>query len=364
MEPEEAVRPCWMEIDLGALAHNVAVLRSQLGPELRIMAALKANAYGHGIGPVARCLARCDVHSLATGSLEDAWAIRAAGVDLPVLMFPGPLPEGMHRLLEGGFTPTVHDETSARAVSRAATGPTDVYVKVDSGLGRLGVPVAEALDFVRRLRDMDHLVIEGVYTHLTFHDAAGRAWAAQGYAAFDAFLGALEADGIEVAVTQALASSGLLARIPSRANTVCPGGILYGMSPVSSDVAPADAYRPVVRAIKSRLIQVGGPGASRRGVIPLGLADGYRPVKPDASAYALIDGHRAPLRGVSLEYISLDLTDLEGARVGDEVVLLGRSGHEEILLSDIATWQGSKPHESLMAFEGRLRGRYIDDPDG
>jgi alanine racemase len=362
MEPEEAVRPCWMEIDLGALAHNVRVLRSQLGPEPRIIAALKANAYGHGIGPIARCLAGCDVHSLATGSLEDARAIREAGVDLPVLMFPGPLPEGMPRLLEGGFTPTVHDETSARAVSRAAVRPTDVYVKVDSGLGRLGVPVASALGFIRRVRAMDHLVVAGVYTHLTFHDAAGRAWAAQRFAAFDALLEALEADGIEIPVTQALASSGLLAGIESRANAVCPGGILYGMSPVASDVASADAYRPVVRAIKSRLIQIAGPDASRRkGVIPLGLADGYRPVKPDAGAYALIAGRRAPLRGTSLEYISLDLSGHDEARIGDEVVLLGRSGDEEILLSDLAAWQGSRPHESLMAFEGRLRGRYIED---
>ena len=138
MEIAEAVRPSWMEIDLAALVHNVAVLRSKLAPDTRIIAALKGDAYGHGIGPVARALAKCGVESLATGNLRDARAIRAAGVELPILMFAGPLPEGMPELLGHGLTPTVHDWTSARAVSDAAKSPTGVFVKVDCGLGRLG----------------------------------------------------------------------------------------------------------------------------------------------------------------------------------------------------------------------------------
>ena len=364
MELDEAVRPCWMEIDLGALADNVRVLRSRLGPDRHIIAALKGDAYGHGIGPVARCLARGDVHSLATGSLRDAVAIREAGVELPILMFAGPLPEGMAPLLERGLTPTVHDWTSAQAISDAAThaarGPAPVYVKVDSGLGRLGVPVADALDFIRKVRALDHVIVEGVYTHLTFQDAEGREWARERIAAFDALLDALEKEGIEVAITQALASAGLIAGIESRANAVCPGSLLYGMSPVSDDVAVAGDYRPVVKWIKSRLIHIGTPpGRGRVGVVPLGIADGYQPVKPGAPASALIDGRRVPMHGVSLEYISLDLSDIADARVGDEVILLGASGDEEILLADIASWQGSVPHVTLMAFEGRLRARYI-----
>jgi alanine racemase len=363
METDEAVRPCWMEIDLGALAHNVGVLRSRLGPETHIIAALKGDAYGHGIGPVAQCLARCDIHSLATGSLRDALAIREAGVELPILMFAGPLPEGMPELLAHGLTPTVHDWTSAQGVSRAATKPTSVYLKVDSGLGRLGVPLADALDFIRRLKELDHIVLEGVYTHLTFHDAAGREWARERFAAFDVFLEKLAAEGIEVPVTQALASTGLLAGVESCANAVCPGGILYGMSPVSADIAVFGSYRPVVKAIKSRIIHIGTPGAPARvGVAPIGLADGYVSHRPDSSPYALLAGRRAPVWGVSLEYLSLDLSDFPDARVGDEIVLLGRSGDsdEEILLGDIASWQGSAQHAVLMAFEGRLRARYLD----
>jgi alanine racemase len=363
MDLDEAVRPCWIEIDLGALAHNARTLQAHLGPETKIIAALKGDAYGHGIAPVARCLAACGVHSLATGSFKDAMAIRAAGVDLPILMFAGPLPEGIPRLLEHGLTPTIHDRQSAEAVSRAAAKPTRVYLKVDSGLGRLGVPVAEALAFVRYLRTLDHLVLDGVYTHLTFHDADGREWARERYAAFDALLEALAAEGIDVPVSQALASSALLAGLRSRANAVCPGSILYGMSPVSDEVGDARAYRPVVKAIKSRLIKIGtSEETGRFGVIPLGLADGYRSLAEGASADALLGGRRAPIRGTSLEYITLDLSDFADARVGDEVVLLGRSGDEEITLADLAAWQGASLHEVLLGFEGRLRARYFDDP--
>jgi alanine racemase len=350
-----------MEIDLAALAHNLAILRARLGPERHIIAALKGDAYGHGIGPVAQRLALCGVHSLATGSLRDSAAIRDAGVELPILMFAGPLPEGMHALLERGLTPTVHDWTSARAISAAAKKPARVYVKVDVGLGRLGVPVADALDFIREVNALDHVVVEGVYTHLSFHDAAGREWARKRYAAFDRLLEALENEGIEVAVTQALASAGLMAGLESRANAVCPGSLLYGMSPVADDVAVAGDYRPVVRSIKSRLIHIGNPPERGRvGVVPLGIADGYQPVNAEAPACALVRGRRVPMHGVSLEYISLDLSELGDAEVGDEVTLLGADGGEEIALSDIAKWQGTAPHVCLMAFEGRLRARYLE----
>jgi alanine racemase len=353
-----------MEIDLSALAHNADTLRSRLAPGTRIIAALKGDAYGHGIGPVARRLADCGVETLATGNLRDAQAIRAAGVDNEILMFAGPLPEGMATLLEAGLTPTVHDWTSARAISSAAKQPTRVYVKVDSGLGRLGIGLGAAREFVHRVRELDNIVVHGIYTHLSFHDKAGVEWARERYAAFDALLVALEEDGLEIPVTQALASSALLAGLESRANAVCPGGLLYGMSPVDKDVAIAAEYRPVVSAIKGRLIHVGEPGdplkPARVGVVPIGLADGYLAVQPASGAYVLHGGQRVPLKGVSLEYIVLDLSDFESARVGDEIVMLGESGSERIGLEQFASWQGAAPHASLLAFEGRLAARYLE----
>jgi alanine racemase len=361
-EPMTAAdRPRLMEIDLDALAHNYRALRALAGPGLKIIAALKGNAYGHGAARVAGCLAQFDVHAYSTGSLEDALAIRSAVPDAPVVMFGGPLPEGLPLLVEHGLTPTVYSMAGAEAVSRAATRSTGVYVKVDAGLGRLGVPLSEALEFVRRIEKLEHVTVEGMYTHLPFGDAESQAWASERLAAFDELLVSLEGAGIEIPTSQALASSGLLVGLKSRANAVCPGHLLYGISPVPPELAELGPFKPVLRSIKSCLIHVHEPGGtpSRVGVIPLGLVDGYLPPLPGSGAHVLIDGRPAPIKGPSLEYMSLDLSDHDTARVGDEVVLLGASGGAEITIEDVATWRGGFPHHVLMSFNQRLPCRYI-----
>ena len=374
----EAIRPNRAEFDLAALRHNLRELRRRAGPEAKFIAALKANAYGHGAAAVARALADDgDTFALATGSFEDALAIRETGVELPILMFGGALPEAARTLLAHDLIPTVYDLAGARAVAAAAAetaagGSAAVYVKVDAGLGRLGVPLPDALDFLRTLRDLPGLRVEGVYTHLSFFDEAEREWARGRLRAFDEFLRDLDAAGIDVPVSQALASSCLVAGLTSRANAVCPGHLLYGVPSVAPSVADASAFRPVLRAIRSRLIHAGPPKAGMRGaaerdtprrigVIPLGLADGYRAPLSGRPACALVDGTRVPIRGVSLEHVTLDLSERPAARVGDEVVLLGESGSESITLADLAEWQGTRQHHVLMALDGRLPARYVDE---
>ena len=368
---KETVRPNRMEIDLAALRHNMREMRALSGPNLKFIAALKANAYGHGAAAVARALADDgDTFALATGSFEDALAIRNAGVDLPLLMFGGALPEGAASLLSHGLIPTVYDLAGAKAVSDAATTPTAVYIKVDAGLGRLGVPLPDALAFVRRVRELPNVVVEGIYTHLSFFDEAGREWSRERLAAFDAFLENLEAAGIDVPITQAIASSTLLAGLTSRGNAICPGHLLYGVPSVEPAVADTSAFRPVLHSIKSRIIHAGRPKAGMRGagddlpehigVIPFGLADGYRPTLPGQPAHALVRGARAPIRGISLEHITLDLTGQPDAGVGEEVVLLGASGDEAITLGDLAEWQGTRMHPVLMAFDRRVPAHYLD----
>ena len=319
----EAVRPNVAEFDLSALDHNMRALRAISGPDIKYIAALKANAYGHGAGAVARALADDgDTFALATGSFEDALAIRGAGVELPIMMFGGALPEAVPLLLEHDLMPTVYDRDGARSASeagRAAGRTVPVYVKVDAGLGRLGVPLPDALEYLRVLERLPNLRVEGVYTHLSFYDEAEREWARGRMRAFDGFLQALEASGIEVPVTQALASSCMVSGLTSLGNAVCPGHLLYGVPSVAPSVADTSAFRPVLRSIKSRIIHAGPPKAgmrglpesetpSRIGVIPLGLADGYRPAAAGRTAFALVDGARVPIRGVSLEHVTLDLS--------------------------------------------------------
>ena len=308
----EAVRPNVAEFDLAAIRHNMRALRAISGPDVKYIAALKANAYGHGAAAVARTLADDgDTFALATGSFEDARAIRNAGVDLPIMMFGGALPEGFPLFLEHDLMPTVYDLDGARAASDAAAAAgkaATVYIKVDAGLGRLGVPLPDALEYIRAVQRLPSLRVEGVYTHLSFYDEVEREWARGRMREFDRLLEGLEAAGIEIPVTQGLASSCMIAGLTSRGNAVCPGHLLYGVPSTTQSVADASAFRPMLRSIRSRIIHAGPPKAgmrglperdtpSRIGVIPLGLADGYRPAAAGRTPCALVDGARVPIRG-------------------------------------------------------------------
>ena len=377
-EATEAARPAWMELDLGALAANIHAVRRRIGPDTKIIASIKANAYGHGAVQIARKLANLDVYAFAIASFHDAVALREAGIETSVLLFGGNLPEGASELLRYHLIPTVYNLRTAEAISaaaRAAEGsPAPVYIKVDCGLGRLGVPVAEAAQFVQRVSTLPWIKVEGIYTHLPFTDAEGRAWAEQRIKTFDDLIGTLTARGLDVPVTQAIASAGLLAGLRDSSSAVCPGHILFGISPVVPEVADFSHFRPVLRAVKCRLIHTAGhpvkgaidsygktaPGAGRTtGVVPLGMYDGYRSPAASQTAAMLVRGHLAPVLGVSLEHTTLDLTGIDGAAVGDEVTALGEDGGRTITLGDIAAWRATSSLEVLMSFDGRLPKRYV-----
>jgi len=364
----EPVRPLWVATDFEALAHNLAVVR-RLAGQRRLIASVKANAYGHGAVPIARELARLGVDTLWTGSIDEALAIRAAGIGARILLFGGYVPAGIPELLRHRLTPTIYDRADAQAVSAAASGPTPVCIKVDSGLGRLGVPLPEAEELIQGIAELPNLAIEGIYSHLPFGSATGRDWAREKYGGFAALLARLAARGIRPPVTQVWASSGLLAGMPDVCNAVCVGHLLYGLSPVAPDVAPASDLRPVMTTIKTRLIHVahhaagqdiaigahdGMKNARVTGVVPLGLGDGMRSAAPGQTMSLLIRGRRAPVIGVSLEHTTLDLTGIDSPQVGDEVVVIGQSTGLSNSFNDLARWFGCSELEALMAFSKRL----------
>lgn len=357
LPPDASAHPVWMELDLGALAGNTQEIRRRFGPDGKIIAAIKANAYGNSAVDVARTLGDLGVYALATASFADALAVRQAGIDTRLVMFGGPLPAAMPDLLRHGLIPTVYNMELARTVSAAASAPTPVYVKVDTGMGRLGVPVERAKAFILDIAGLPNIVVEGVYTHASFYQAEDAELSRQRIAAFDALLADLAAAGLEVPVTQAIASSSLLAGITSTANAVCPGHLLYGVSSVAPGVGDMSGFRPVLREIGTRLIHVGQPAGQPGktvGVVPLGLYQGYRNPMAGAPMAMLLRGRRVPVTGVSLEYTKLDLTGIEAPELGEPVVVVGEQGGESIRLEDVGAWQGARAHEVLMAFDQRL----------
>ena len=334
-------RPNTIDIDLDALDSNVREIRRRIRPGVAIIASVKANAYGHGIVPISRRLSAAGVEVLATGSFADAVAVRKAGITTPVLMMGGALPAAMPELSRHDLIPTVHNQELADAVTANAERRTQVYVKVDCGFGRLGVPIDEAKRFILDLARAPNIEISGLYTHLPFADATGRDWALRGIAQFDELVAQVAEAGLTIPVTQARASAALLTGIDDNCTAVSPGALLYGLSPVRSELADRSALRPVLSRISTRLIQTSDGGASgARGVVPFGRVDGHRAPVEGSRAHMLIDGVKAPILSVSLEHTVLDLSTIPKVAVGDPVVVLGRSGDRAIAIEDIALWQG------------------------
>lgn len=366
-------RPNWIEVDLDALEANYAELDRRAGPGRRMIAAVKADAYGHGAVEVARALARRGCAAVWTGHVPEALAIRQAGLGLQVLLFGGYTAEQIPELVAAGLVPTIYDLRGARAAAVRSGPPTPVYVKVDAGLGRLGIPLGEAAETIRAIAALEGLSIEGLYTHLPFADAAGRDWAVERSRAFGALLETLAAEGIRPATTQIWGSCGLYAELPDPSNAVCVGHLLYGFTPFPAYAPQAEGFRPVVKALGTRLIHVAehpaGAGlamggsyalrnAARVGVLPLGVTDGLRRLPPGQAPAVLLRGRRVPLVGTSLEHTVVDLAALPDAQPGEEVLLIGSQGEARVTLDEWAGWLGCSPLDVMLGFSGRLERRY------
>ena len=281
-----AARPLAMEVDLDAIAHNLSVVRERAARGRTLIAVLKAGAYGHGAVEVARTVAAGGAGLLATGSHEEAAAVRAAGVATPIVLFGASLPEAAVAAAGAGFLPSVDSAEVVTALSQAAGAETPILIKVDGGFGRLGVPFRQARDFVSWAASQPHIKVQGIHTHPTFADAEGREWASARVREFEDLIDALAAEGIQVPITQAMTSPGVVAGLSDRLTAIAVGHLLFGLSPVADDLAPefrAFGLRPALHAIRTQLVHVGPRpegdaaasylrgGVVMTGVMPLGL---------------------------------------------------------------------------------------------
>jgi alanine racemase len=358
-------RPVWAEVSLDAITANLAVIRRLAGRPVKVIATLKANAYGHGAAAVGLHLQALGVDGLATANLDDALEMRRAGVTARIVMFAGNLPDGVGTLIAHGLTPTIQDMATAQAISRLASGPVNVHVKVDAGLGRLGVKLDEARDFVQLLARMPNIRVEGLYTHLPFSADVQADWSRRQLSAFTDLVATLEReDGIRIEYAQGAASAILASQFPDSLNTVAPGHLLFGLTPLAGADPAELGLTPALRAIKARLIHVashgartdrapsGGYGATqaaRTGVFLLGSDNGYgQPVTQDACV--LCRGRRCRILGVTAEYTVIDLSSLREAAVGDQVTVVGRDGGDELRLSYAAAYLGVSPMIAAVSF--------------
>lgn len=362
----------WAEIDLAALTSNHAVVRALAGPGVSTMLVLKANAYGHGAVPVAWHLGREGVACLGVGDSTEALELRSAGITAPILILGAIVPGELDDVVRGGILVTVHSGDRVRMLRKAAersTGRVGIHLKVDTGMGRLGCTPKRAPGIAREILRARRLELQGLCTHLAGTGPEGRADMDRQLERFRTVLRALERQGVQPRWRHAYASHALAAGLPPEFNLVRPGLSIYGVGlpgALSGRLVPVLSWRTQVAFLKDHprgsRIGYGGTFVTRRpsriATLPVGYNDGYR-FALSSNAEVLVRGQRCPVVGrVSMDYITVDVTEVQGARVTDVVTLVGRDGEQAIGVEELAQRAGTIPYEILCGIGQRVRRIY------
>lgn len=362
-------RPTWIEIDTTALRGNVKLLKELVGPSTELMAIVKANGYGHGAVAVAREAVASGAEWCGVACLGEALELRRARVRSPILIL-GYTPAWLAcDAVLNGVSLTVYDASMARDYSLAAgkvDGVARLHVKVDTGMGRLGLPPEEVPAFLSELSHMPHLAIEGISTHFATSDEADKEYALLQLARFNALLSGLRARGIVIPLVHMANSAATIVLPEARFGLARTGLAMYGVNP-SRDVLLPKSFRRVL-TLKTTIAQVRtyppgsyiGYGCSYQtegeetvAVIPIGYADGFR--RNPNWGEVLVNGCRAPIVGrVCMDQTMIRVSHVPGVTVGDEVVLIGRQGREMITAEDVAGRLGAIVNEVLVGLGGRI----------
>jgi len=367
----------WVEIDLDALSHNIGEVRSRTGDDLTILLVVKADAYGHGAVEVARVAVAGGIDMLGVATLQEGMELRQAGIDAPILILSPPMENETAGIVEYDLSCTVPSLGIARALSRAASArdkAATVHVEVDTGMGRSGVLLDEALPFVTAVAKLPDLELEGVFTHFPSSDE-DPAFTEGQVQSFRGLLDRLGRKGIEVPLRHAANSGavlGVASSITTPLNMVRPGIVVYGLRP--SGMGTDGVGLQAVMGFKSRIAQLrelpGGhpvsygrtyttPRPMRLAVVPVGYGHGYSWRLSNAGE-VLIRGRRAPIVGrVTMDVTMIDVDAIPDAAVGDEVVLFGRQGDEEITVDEIAAGTGTINYEVLCGIGKRVTRVFV-----
>ncbi|ROQ92213.1 alanine racemase [Desulfosoma caldarium] len=342
----------WVEIDLAALRHNFAQVQHCVGSRTAILAVVKSDAYGHGMIPVARELAKAGAHFFGVSKCWEALKLRSAGIRQPIVVLAGMEAEDAPTVIAYDLRPAVYRLDHCRLLDEAAQHAGKVariHLKLDTGMGRLGVPVRDLEPFLDQMASLKHVHVEGVFSHLATADEADKTFSKEQMARFRGALQRLHDRSITFEYAH-IANSGAVLDIPEAHGQLVRAGIMLYGSPPSEDIQSPVHLRPVM-ALKTKILQVKwvpsghsiGYGRTfvcsrptRIATIAVGYDDGY-PRALSNRGEALVHGVRVPIVGrVSMNLITLDVTHVPGAAPDDEVVLLGTQGTERISAEEIA----------------------------
>jgi alanine racemase len=368
-------RPTRAEVDLGNIRHNVRTFVDLVGPSCRVMAVVKADAYGHGAVEVSRAALEAGASRLGVALVEEAEELREAGVDAPLHLLFEPPPESAGRVVDLGLVPTVYTSPYARELSRCASSRgrrVPVHIKVDTGMHRVGVSPEGATRFVEEVRGLPGVELEGIYTHLATASEPGDPFAAEQVERLEAVVRALRERGLRVPLVHAAASGAALSLPHSRLDMVRLGIAMYGLLPGSAYAGRVD-IRPAL-SLRTRISHVfrvrGGEGVSYGltyrcprdtwlAVLPLGYADGL-PRALSNRWEVLIGGKPYPLVGtVCMDLCMVDLGE-DRRQPGEEVTVVGGWGEERVGVERMAELLGTINYEVVCAIGKRVPRIYRD----
>jgi alanine racemase len=367
------VRPTVVRVDLDAVRHNVRTLGAVAGTD--VCAVVKAGAYGHGAVEVARAALEAGATWLGVALVEEGQALRSAGIEAPILVLSEPPVAGIPALLEAGLTPVVYRPPFLDAIDAAAAergGAVAVHVKADTGMGRVGVPRGAWEPFLQRAAEAEHVRVDGLMTHLACADEPERAVTSEQLVAFEAFVAAARALGLHPRWIHAANTAATLLHPAARRGLVRPGIGIYGLSPDLEVDAVDHGLRPALSLVSqvsyAKRVTAGtcvsyghrwaAPADGWVATVPVGYADGV-PRRLTGRGEVLLGGRRRPMAGtVTMDQLLVWCGEDEPV-VGDEVVLLGRQGGEQLRVEDWARHLGTITYEVTSQLTSRLPRTFL-----
>ena len=375
-------RPNWAEVSLSALQHNFRCVRDLTSKAVTICSVVKCDAYGHGVVRCSQALEQAGAEWLGVTSTEEAVAVREGGVRSRVLIMTGFWRGEEEAVLRHALTPAIATIEHLESLERAAEAlgrpekSVSVHLKVDTGMSRLGLSINELPSFIARLKESRYVVLEGVFSHLASAEVLDSLDSIKQIAKFSEVIASIEGAGVPIKYRHLANTAATLARPETWNNMARPGVALYGYElPFrgSAEVKPL-GLKPVLswktRVIATRDIPAGTPvgynGAwtakrtTRLGVIPVGYGDGFNRHLSSAGRVVL-RGQYAPIVGnVSMDLTTIDLTDIAGAEIGDEVALIGQQGSSSILATEHASFAKTVVYEILCGLSPRVPRIYTE----
>jgi alanine racemase len=374
----------WAEVDLKAIAHNVRALRKITKPKARLMAVVKADAYGHGVLQVTRQALENGADVLAVARLNEGIQLRKAGFDAPILIFGYTPPKHAKKLVEFDLTQTVWSFRTAEDLSAAVASnrPIKVHLKVDTGMGRLGLLpdcfrnaslTKPALREVESIASLSGLEIEGIYTHFAAADSADKSYTKKQLEIFLDFLDQLHKTGLIIPLRHAANSAALIDMPETHLDLVRPGISIYGLYP-SDEVDKSRILLKPAMSLKARVVHLKQVPAGFKvsygmthetseptiiASVPVGYADGFSRLLSNQS-HMLVGGCRAPIVGrVCMDQTMLDVGHVPDVKLEDEVVIFGKQQDETITVDEIAASLNTINYEIVSSLTARIPKIYL-----